>query len=183
MDVRDHEDPHYAGVSRERRAARFVPAAKLARDGQNQSSRQPSIVPKLEHQQGPKWLAVVEDAPTMFGDPPGDLGGMEESLALEPGRVEHAQEQGRKLARGASERPGCRSPSWAVLESPRGAYPRPRLEQPLGDLTVVLEGSRGDLSTASTSTASRNGARTSSPQAMLARSTFVRMSSGRYVSW
>ena len=36
--------------------------------------------------------------------------------------------------------------------------------------------------TKSTSSASRNGARTSSPQAMLARSTLVRMSSGKYVS-
>ena len=55
---------------------------------------------------------------------------------------------------------------------------RGTFQDPLRLAAAVLEPA-GSAAIASTSAASRKGARTSRPQAMLARSTLVRMSSGR----
>src|SRR5579875_1966819 len=60
-------------------------------------SSQPSIIPELEHQQGPEGLAEVAGAGLMFGDEAGDGGGVEDPLsdeAIASEEIVHQRGQG-----------------------------------------------------------------------------------------
>src|SRR6185437_13374709 len=93
---------------------------------------QPLLIPELEHQQRPERLAVVADSFTVLVDPPRDLVGAEQALALEVLAPQVRIEQG---GQGAAQpaRHGDAEPLLAATEDRRGEPARRRaLEQSLG---------------------------------------------------
>ena len=184
------EEFHAMTAPRTQRVRQFAPTSLMAGpladeadDSDDAGSLQPVVVPELEHQEGPEGLAMVADGPTgarrCGGRPP------------RGGRVPGAR-AGR--GPGAASTSGASGPrSQAATGMPKPFLGRARIDAGsrlaaarLSSRLVWLRPNLNDGGRAwmkSTSSASRNGARTSSPQAMLARSTLVRMSSGRYVSW